>query len=211
MTAAVAIGFRSSSCWALEKGEEKCCLIHKDNFFLFLALFALCSALPCPGRYRFQLFCETTSHNLSFLWSFTRVSSFILQSTWHFFWGDTIISPQSYESIKDLELGLNFHPFYEGFLRISHKVTQVRAFPIKTLMMSKSAYSWERANLNPGWFLLPFTTCISSLQYWSFTSSWFRLAESSMHKNSSGSFHHLAASHGFYNNVEEYCHFHAKM
>ena len=34
---------------------------------------------------------------------------------------------------------LNFHPFYEGFLRISHKVTQVRAFPIKTLMMSKSA------------------------------------------------------------------------
>lgn len=127
------------------------------------------------------------------------------------FSGDTIISPQSYESIKDLELGLNFHPFYEGFLRISHKVTQVRAFPIKTLMMSKSAYSWERANLNPGWFLLPFTTCISSLQYWSFTSSWFRLAESSMHKNSSGTFHHLAASHGFYNNVEEYCHFHAKM
>ena len=132
------------------------------------------------------------------------------------FFGDTtretIISQiQSYESIKDLELGLNFHPFYEGFLRISHKVTQVRAFPIKTLMMSKSAYSWERANLNPGWFLLPFTTCISSLQYWSFTSSWFRLAESSMHKNSSGSFHHLAASHGFYNKVEEYCHFHAKM
>lgn len=90
------------------------------------------------------------------------------------FFGDTTretIISQSYESIKDLELGLNFHPFYEGFLRISHKVTQVRAFPIKTLMMSKSAYSWERANLNPGWFLLPFTTCISSLQYWSFTSS----------------------------------------
>ena len=58
------------------------------------------------------------------------------------FFGDTTretIISQSYESIKDLELGLNFHPFYEGFLRISHKVTQVRAFPIKTLMMSKSA------------------------------------------------------------------------
>ena len=63
-----------------------------------------------------------------------RVSSFILQSTWHFFLGDTIISVSRSKISR-----LNFHPFYEGFLRISHKVTQVRAFPIKTLMMSKSA------------------------------------------------------------------------
>ena len=41
-----------------KRQRGKCCLIHQDNFFYF----ALCSsALPCPGRYRFQLFCHCFS------------------------------------------------------------------------------------------------------------------------------------------------------
>ena len=78
-------------------------------------------------------FFATASHNLSFLQVFKSV---ILYLTIYLtlFLGDTIISVSRSKISR-----LNFHPFYEGFLRISHKVTQVRAFPIKTLMMSKSA------------------------------------------------------------------------
>ena len=96
---------------------------------------------PCPARYRFANFFApplllTTCRFPLVLSPCRKIQLVILNPL---SWSHGLRNFLSSETRSKIELGLNFHPFYEGFLRISHKVTQVRAFPIKTLMMSKSA------------------------------------------------------------------------
>ena len=100
-----------------KRQRGKCCLIHKDNFFSFSRPFCTMLRPTMSWSLSFPTFLPLLLTTCRFFRSL-RVSSFILQSTWHFFGGYNHLSSELWVDQRS-RVGIEFPSILRGLF--THK------------------------------------------------------------------------------------------